>query len=91
MSYLHEITYEEVVNALNKFILANENINTEGRFWKLVYDGYTFSPNSVIRKVGEIKEVRNVHDFKGGKGDNGCITRLIELGFTLIDKRPQNV
>ena len=87
MSYLHEITHEEVINALNEFILANENINTKGRFWRLLYNGFTFSPNLVIRKVGEMNGVPNLDGFEGGIGPNGCITHLRGLGFTLIDNR----
>lgn len=87
MSYLHEITQEEVVNALTEFIQLGENLDTEGKFWILKYEGFSFSPNPIIRKVGAMKNVEDVKDFKGGIGPNGCITRLKNLGFTLIDKR----
>ncbi len=90
MSYLREITLEDVVNALNEFILSNENINTKGRSWILVYNGYTFSPNPVIRKVGKMKKVQNLHGFEGGIGPNGCITHLLQLGFELRNFRKPN-
>lgn len=88
MSYLSNLTKEDILNALSALI-KEKRVNTEGLFWTLKYEGYHFSPNVVIRKVGEIIGIKGdkLKNFTGGNGPSGAITKLKELGFELVDKR----
>jgi hypothetical protein len=88
MSYLNDLTKEDIKNAISQLI-QEKNVNTEGRFWILKYRGYHFSPNIVIRKAGEIIGIKGdkLKNFTGGNGSSGAITKLKELGFELVDKR----
>jgi len=88
MSYLSNLTKEEIVNALSALI-KEKRVNTEGLFWTLKYEGYHFSPNIVIRKAGEIIGITRdeLKKFEGGNGSSGAITKLKEHGFELVDKR----
>ena len=88
MSYLHQLTKEDIENAISQLI-QEKNVNTEGRYWILQNKEFHFSPNVVIRKAGEIKDIPGdeLHKFTGGNGPTGAITKLRALGFELIDKR----
>lgn len=88
MSYLQEITPSEVVEALRQLTEA-PNRKLKGRIWTVKYHNKLFSPNEVIRKIGEIKGKTNPKDFQGGDGKYGCITFLKSLdikGLEIIGK-----
>jgi hypothetical protein len=88
MSYLSNLTKEDILNALTALI-KEKSFNSEGTYWKLQYKTYHFSPNVVIRKAGEIIGIKGdkLKNFTGGNGPTGAITKLKELGFELVDKR----
>lgn len=88
MSYLNDLTRKIIEKALTDLI-HEKNLNTEGIYWVLKYKKYHFSPNVVIRKAGEIKDIPGdeLHKFTGGNGPTGAITKLKALGFELVDKR----
>jgi hypothetical protein len=88
MSYLNQLKKVDIENAISQIIKEN-SVNTEGIYWVLKYKKYHFSPNVVIRKAGEIKDIPEdeLHKFTGGNGPTGAITKLKALGFEIIDKR----
>jgi hypothetical protein len=80
MKTLEQLDRNQIIIAINE-LKTTKYSNKNGKFHTLRFEGFTFSPNIVIKKALELGNFSG--NWTGGDGKYGSITYLKELKFKI--------